>query len=50
MEAELQTGLLDCCGCSDWESMGEEMCRKWGAGAVTEEGGITGLEPPYDSR
>lgn len=37
-------------GCRDWESMGEEMCRKQGAGAVTEEGGSTGLEPPYDSR
>lgn len=30
--------------------MGEEMCRKQGAGAVTEESGSTGLEPPCDSR
>lgn len=30
--------------------MGEEMCRERGAVAVTEEGGTTGLEPPYDSR
>lgn len=49
-EAELQTGLSDCYGCRDWESMGEEMCRKQGAGAVTEEGGTAGLERPYDSR
>lgn len=49
-EAELQTGVLDCYRCRDWESMGEEMCRKRGAGAVTEEGGTTRLEPPYDSR
>lgn len=48
-EAGLQTGLLECYGCSDWESTGEEVCRKQGAGAVTEEGGLTGLEPPYDS-
>jgi len=34
----------------DWESMGEEMCRKQGARAVTGEGGTTGPEPPYDSR
>lgn len=38
-EAELQTGLLDCYRCSDWESMREEMCRKQGAGAMTEKGG-----------
>lgn len=49
-EAEPQTGLSDCSGCRDRESMGEEMCRKQGAGAVTEEGGTTRLEPPYDSR
>lgn len=50
VEAELQTGLLDSYGCRDWESMGEEMCRKQGAGAVTAEGGTTRSEPPYDSR
>lgn len=30
--------------------MDGEGFRKQGAGAVTEEGGTTGLEPPYDSR
>lgn len=49
-EGGLQTGLSDSYGCRDWESMGEEMCRKQGAGAVTVEGGGTGLEPAYDSR
>lgn len=49
-EGELQTRILDSYGCRDGESMGEEMCRKQGAGAVTEESGSTGLEPPCDSR
>lgn len=49
-EAELQTGLSDFFRCRDWESMGEEMCRKQGAGDVTKQGGTAGLEPSYDSR
>lgn len=37
-EAELQTGLSDGYGCRDWESMGEEMCRKRGSRSCDREG------------